>query len=90
MDSLGIKGAIMSQAVLFELNSTEVMYKTDGLEFSIIRDPNNKIFFLAKNGSSVHSKEFVKRPYSVEELMDEFVAFIHNILIDEFKDIPPA
>lgn len=80
----------MPQAVLFELNSTEVIYKADGLEFSIIRDPENHIYFLSKNGSSVRSMKFEKRPYTIEELMEAFVSFIYNMLNDEFKEIPLA
>lgn len=90
MDTQAIKSSIMPQVVLFDLNCTSVLYRSDGIEFSIIRDTKNDIFFLAKNENSIKRRKFTKRPYTPDELMNAFIEFIFSFLDDSFKDVPLA
>lgn len=85
-----IKKAIVTQVILFLENGTEVIYKSDGVDFVIIRDPEEKIFFIAKMDLKNRTKEFIKDPFSAEILMDSFAEFVLNILFEIYKDIPPA
>jgi len=85
-----IKKAIVAQVVLFLENGTEVIYKSDGIEYVIIKDPEKKTFFMAKMELKNISKEFTKDQYSAENLMDSFAEFILSILFEIHKNIPPA
>jgi len=85
-----IKKAIVAQVIIFLQNGTEVIYRSDGIEFFIIKDLKEKIFFIAKSERSNKRKEFTKDPFSAENLMDSFAEFVLNTLSEIHKDIPPA
>jgi len=85
-----IKKAIVTQVILFIENGTEVVYSSDGMEFLIIKDLEQKIFFIAKMELKNRIKEFTNAPFSAEILMDSFANFVLDILFEIHKDIPPA
>lgn len=87
---INIKKAIFAQVILFLENNAEVLYKSDGMHFSIIKDIQGKVFFIAKSETTNKLKEFTKDQFNAEELMDGFAEFTVNILSEEYRDIPPA
>jgi len=87
---INIKKAIMAQVVLFLENGTEVIYRSDGVEFSIIKDLEEKISFIAKTELKNRIEGFTKDPFSAENLMDGFAEFVVRILAEIHIDTPPA
>lgn len=85
-----IKKAIVAQVILFLENGTEVIFRSDAIEFVIIKDPEQKIFFIAKMELKNRTKEFTKAQFSAEILMDSFAEFVLDILFEIHKDIPSA